>query len=211
MESNWAAENLRVIRTLMERSAIYRRALAPTTLLVGGVGLVASILGRFAGIQSPRAFGLYWLAVCLVSVAGALLIVRREALKESEPFWSPPTRRVAQALLPGFFAGLVCGVLVVVPAWREPLQVWWLPPVWMILYGCAIHSAGFFMPRKMRLLGWGFVVCGAASLAVVNARSYASGLPDLLTAHWLMGATFGGFHLACGAYLYFTESRKNEA
>src|SRR5207245_2063268 len=87
----------------MERSAIYRRALAPTTLLVGGVGLVASIIGRLAGIQSPRAFGFYWLAVCLVSVAGALLIVRRQALKESAPFWSPPTRRVVQALLPAFF------------------------------------------------------------------------------------------------------------
>src|SRR6266540_1083328 len=38
MESNWAAENLRVIRTLMERSAVYRRALAPLMLLAGGTG-----------------------------------------------------------------------------------------------------------------------------------------------------------------------------
>ena len=29
MEPNWAAEHLQVIRTLMERSALYRRALAP--------------------------------------------------------------------------------------------------------------------------------------------------------------------------------------
>ncbi|MDB6016752.1 MAG: hypothetical protein JWR19_1241, partial [Pedosphaera sp.] len=29
MKSDWAAEHLQTIRTLMERSAIYRRALAP--------------------------------------------------------------------------------------------------------------------------------------------------------------------------------------
>ena len=211
MESHWAAENLQAIRTLMERSVIYRRALAPTTLLVGGIGLVASATGWFAGIQSPRAFGLYWLGVCFLALVGAFLIVRRQALKETEAFWSPPTRRVAQALLPPFFAGLVCCVLVVLPRWREPLQVWWLPPLWMVLYGCALHSAAFFMPQRMKWLGWGFVLCGCAVLALVNERSNASGMPDLVNAHWLMGATFGGFHLACAVYLYFTEQRKNEA
>jgi cbb3-type cytochrome oxidase subunit 3 len=209
MESHWAAENLQIIRTLMERSAIYRRALAPITFLVGSLGLSASAVGWFAGVRSPRAFGLYWLLVCLVAVAGAFWIVRRQALKEAEPFWSPPTRRVAQALSPAFFVGLICGLLTVLPRGREPSQVWWLPPVWMVLYGCAIHSAGFFMPQRMKLLGWGFVVCGCVVLAVVNTRSYAAGMPDLVNAHWLMGISFGGFHLACAVYLYFTE-KKNE-
>ena len=42
MESNWAAEHLQVIRTLMERSAIYRRALAPIMLGTGVLVLGAS-------------------------------------------------------------------------------------------------------------------------------------------------------------------------
>ena len=81
----------------------------------------------------------------------------------------------------------------------------------MVLYGCALHSAGFFMPRGIRLFGGGFIVCGCATLAVVNARSYAAGMPDLANAHWLMGAAFGGLHLAYGVYLGFTEKGKNEA
>ena len=32
MESGWATDHLQVIRTLMERAALYRRALAPTRL-----------------------------------------------------------------------------------------------------------------------------------------------------------------------------------
>src|SRR6266446_9747026 len=39
MESNWAAEHLQVIRTLMERSAVYRRALAPIMIFNGIVGV----------------------------------------------------------------------------------------------------------------------------------------------------------------------------
>src|SRR6266536_122685 len=107
MESQWAAENLQAIRTLMERSAIYRRALPPTTLLPGCIGCRASVAWWRSRVQCPRAFGLYWLGVCFLALGGAFLVVRREALKETEPFWYPPTRRVAQALLPAFFAGLV--------------------------------------------------------------------------------------------------------
>ncbi len=211
MTQNWATEHLQAIRTLMERSAIYRRALAPITLLVGSIGASAAAIGWLAGIESHRGFGLYWIAVCLVALAGAFLLVRRQALKDAEPFWSSPTRRVAQALLPPFLVGLVACVLLALPRWREPLQIWWLPPIWMVLYGCALHAAGFFMPRGMKLFGWGFVLSGCAILALLNQRSYASGMPAIVNAHWLMGATFGGFHLAYGAYLHFTEKRKNEA
>src|ERR1700690_4243469 len=35
METNWAAEQLQTIRTLMERSAVYRRALGPVMLFAG--------------------------------------------------------------------------------------------------------------------------------------------------------------------------------
>ena len=38
METNWAAEHLQVIRTLMERSAVYRRALAPIMTFNGAIG-----------------------------------------------------------------------------------------------------------------------------------------------------------------------------
>ena len=52
MEPNWAAEHLQVIRTLMERSAIYRRALTPIMLLLGSFGVLASIIGWSAQIET---------------------------------------------------------------------------------------------------------------------------------------------------------------
>jgi len=212
MESNWAAEHLQVIRTLMERSALYRRALAPIMIFNGVVGLAAAGLGWGLRIGSPRAFILFWAGVSVVALTGSFLLVRRQALKESEPFWSPPTRRVSQALLPPLAAGFLISAVVLVGAGSTPEHaaslagVVWLPLSWVVLYGCAFHAAGFFMPRGMKLFGWAFIIGGCGL--------FAGGIPDCLSplacAHSIMGLFFGGLHLAYGVYLYFTERRRNE-
>jgi hypothetical protein len=207
MESNWAAEHLQVIRTLMERSAIYRRALGPVMLLLGILGIVAALIGFFLRIDSGTGFGTYWLAVSVIGVSGAYLLVRRQALNDAESFWSPPTRRVTQAVLPPLFVGFVASILLIVSSPGNPSQVRWLLPIWMVLYGCALHAAGFFMPRGMKLFGWGFIVCGciaATALALSDRWSQLSSI------HGLMGFFFGGLQLAYGIYLYFTEQRKKE-
>ncbi len=207
MEPHWAAEHLQVIRTLMERSAIYRRALAPIMLLLGILGIVAASTGVLLSIQTGVAFGVYWLLVSILGVSGAYLMVRRQALKDAEPFWSPPTRRVTQAVLPPLIAGLVASILIIFSSTGEHSVIRWLLPSWMVLYGCALHAAGFFMPRGMKLFGWGFILSGCAVASVLRTAEW---LNDLSTAHVLMGFFFGGLHLAYGVYLYFTEQRKNE-
>jgi len=45
MESNAAAEHIQVIRTLMERAAVYRRALAPVMIFNGVLGILAGAFG----------------------------------------------------------------------------------------------------------------------------------------------------------------------
>jgi len=213
MESNWAAEHLQVIRTLMERSAVYRRALAPIMIFNGAVGTAAAVTGWCLKIETPRHFILYWSAVGLLAVAGSFLLVRRQALKESEAFWSPPTRRITQALLPPLVAGLIISVVALINIDSAPVKLGsvlgmlWLPLSWVILYGCAFHAAGFFMPRGMKIFGWAFILGGCGLLAL--------GIPDwthpLDYAHGIMGFFFGVLHLAYGVYLYFTEQRKNAA
>src|SRR5436309_1681719 len=96
MESNQAAEHLQTIRTLMERSALYRRALAPIIAFNGLVGVAAAVAGLSFKIDAPRAFIVFWAGVGCAALAGSFLLVRRQALKDAEPFWSPPTRRVTQ-------------------------------------------------------------------------------------------------------------------
>src|SRR5688572_5992313 len=110
MDPNWAAENLQVIRTLMERSALYRRALAPIMTVAGSIGLVASIIPCFSPIHSTTGFASFWMAVAVVAVIAAFLLVRRQAFREGDRFWSPPTQRVVRALTPHFAIGLFVGL-----------------------------------------------------------------------------------------------------
>ncbi len=206
MESNWAAENLQTIRTLMERSAVYRRALAPIMLFAGALGVVAAGIGLGCHLNSMRAFGTLWLGTAIVVVAGTLLIARRQAFKDREPFWSPPTRRVAQALLPPLTAGMCLGVVFTSADLDDGFTVL-LALLWVLFYGCGLHAAGFFAPRGVKLLGWAFIAC--ACLLLLRAVITNSDLN--LKAHWLMGFFFGGLHLAYGAYLYLTGKGKNAA
>jgi len=198
MDSNWATEHLQVIRTLMERSAVYRRALAPIMSYTGAVGLAAGIAGRVFQIEEPRAFASFWIGVAVLALSGAFLLVRRQALKDSEPFWSPPTRRVAQALAPPLFVGALAAAAAIAGLWPDAAN--WLPPLWMLLYGCALSAAGFFMQRGIKLLGWGFILLGST----LAAEAVLSPEP-VFPAHWIMAGAFGGLHLAYGVYLYFTE------
>ena len=206
METNWATDHLQVIRTLMERSALYRRALAPVMMVSGSIGLAATVAPCFVKIESNRAFSLFWLAVSLIAITASFLLVRRQALKDAEPFWSLPTRRVTQALLPAFCVGFAAGIYSVFR--EQPSLPWLLTLAWIIIYGCALHAAGFFMQNRMRLFGWIFIIGGCAVLFASTAQ------PALRTteaAHYLMGGFFGFLHLVCGVYLYFTEKQRNRS
>jgi hypothetical protein len=199
MEQHVAAEHLQVIRTLMERSAVYRRTLGPIMVFVGAVGSGAALGGIALGIEGLRAFCAWWLVAALVAIAGAFAIARRQALEDGERFWSPPALRVTQALLPPLAAGLFLSLALIVFA---PGDVRWLFVLGTALfYGCAV-------PRGTNLFGWLIIVLAAASL--FTRLVFAPGAAAAVD-HALMGGFFGGAHLAYGAYLFMTEPRKTPA
>jgi len=209
---DWASENLKVIRTLMECSAIYRRALAPVMSMVGLTGIVAAAAGAYENLETSRSFTAYWIAVALVCLTESFLLIRRQAVRDLEPFWSPPTRRVAQAVAPAFFAALAAGIVFAMLDMMELQRVLPLVPIWMVLYGLGMHAAGFFMPRGLRIFSWGFIFCGLILLGWLMTlyRPVSTVvLPNLPLSNGAMGVFFGGGHLACGVYLYFTEKRGN--
>lgn len=207
MQTNWAEENLQTIRTLMERSAVYRRALAPIVIFAGIMGILAAGAGLIFHLDTSLEFGGLWLGTAAVVVTGAFFNTRRQAIKDREALFSPPTRRVAQALAPPLVAGLILGLLF--------LWLWddfgiLLPFVWALFYGCALHSAGFFMARGVRWFGWiyiGLVPCALAFLWIASLKFQKIDFNP----HLLMGFFFGVLHLVYGAYLYLTERGKNAA
>ena len=208
MKMDQAAEQLQTIRTLMERSALYRQALAPIMTFNGIVGISAGFLGWEFKINSDRTFLLFWLGVAAVALTGSFMLARRQAIKDSEPFWSPPTKRIAEALTPPFSVGAFISV-VAFTVFDNPSSSNWVIIImfWCWLYGCAIHAAGFFMSGRSKLFGWPFVFAGNILLCYLLK---ADG-PYQASPHIVMGLIFGGLHLAYGIYLYLTEKRKNAA
>jgi hypothetical protein len=197
-----ATEQLQTIRGLMERAALYRRALGPTLLMVGGLGTLAAAVGAWASVSGP-AFAGYWLGVAIIAIVASLLLIRRQALRAAEPFWTPPARRVASAMLPALAAGITATVLLLTPPVASLRPTLWLPPLWLTCYGLAVHAAGFFTLGALRRLGWAYVTCGV--LAGLNAIGQPTWAESVRHAHLLMGMTFGLGHLAAGAWLLAVE------
>jgi hypothetical protein len=192
MNRDEAARNLEIIRTLMERSALYRRAQGPLMVLAGVFGVGGSLMGSVLGVGvALKPFVVYWGALCGVTVLGVIVMVRRQAVASREPFWSPPCRRVVQAMAPASAAALAV-TAALLGTGGEPRV---LAALWILFQGCSLHAAGFFVNRGIRLFGWGLVIVGATAMA----------LPQLHNPHVVMGLGFGATHLAYGLYLLATE------
>ena len=217
VQPNWAEENLQVIRTLMERAALYRRTLAPTMLTTGVIGLLAAVVGRGAEFQSPLGFLSVWIVAALAAATSSFFIMRRQAVRAREPFFTTPTRRVIGAMHPPLTAGalLTLPALVKLALYPPDLTIRVLLPglvcVWLACYGCGLNAAGQYSSRGVRILGWAFIGAGSvvAMLHAMNFLFSRLGSPDWwCDPHSIMGLTFGGFHLIAGIYLYFTEKRE---
>jgi hypothetical protein len=120
---------------------------------------------------------------------------------------------VAQALFAPLFVGGFVSLVLAGPSGPEtkpdPINGIWLATFWATFYGCALHSAGFFMNRGIKLFGWIFIAVGCALFLIVTGHFPLGAHFDEIPPHLVMGGIFGGLHLAYGVYLYFTEPRKN--
>lgn len=208
MANDWASENLQVIRTLMERSAIYRRALAPLMVAAGVAGVLATAIVRGLGVQETSGFVAVWMITAALVQAACLLLVRRQALRDHEAFWTLPARRVTAAVLPAYAAGGLAGLAYLLPGVTSLPGAFLLVVFWLVCHACALHASGAFTRRGIRLFAW--VVFAAAAGA---GAFYLADAPhaDLPAANLVMGAVFGALHLLFGAFLYLTEPGKSGA
>jgi len=196
-----AQENLRVIRTLMERATIYRAISAPTALVAGLLSILvaAAIFLSEANLTvgrpiRARQFALAWVIVLILSLAANTFFVWREARKTGRPFISPGMKLALRAiapclLIPAAFTGwfFTTGYLG-----GEELE---LVVVWVAFYGLALLSTALFAPRSLAVLGWAFLFTGLSIPALVNwIEGLPGDIPDLA-----MGITFGLYHLIYAA------------
>jgi hypothetical protein len=191
-ERSKAEEDLRVIRSLMERATVYRAISAPAALVAGCLSIFAAA-AIYLATNRPvhgRAFAAIWLVVLVIAVATNAFFIWREAKKDGRPFISSGMKLSLRAIAPNLLIPAAVTLWFLASGYKGAAEQE-LVVVWMAFYGLALLSTGLFAPRSLVRLGWAFLLTALALLALRNAtRDLPANLPNVA-----MGVTFGLYHL----------------
>jgi len=207
MDKERAVEELKVIRQLMERPIRYSTMSGLSGVLAGCVALA----GLFADAMVCSAFGIgtamwmnmcVWACVFLVTLSAVLGLTRFREVRQGMPFWSPIKRKILMTIMPAFVAGAGLTAAIVFRWYSSdgPNEFGLVAPIWMLFYGVACWQVGELSVPEVRVLGAAFILAGLLSAAFFQAT--IPGLPYLTAPYWTLGASFGGFHIIYGLFVW---------
>ena len=202
-----ALENLRVIRSLMEKAHIYRAISAPAALVGGllAIGAAGWTLMRWSHDPAsgcPRCFLTLWLAILAVTGTLNTLLLAREAARRGQPLVSEGMRMALRAILPPLSVGGVVGAGLAF--YLENMTMAAL--IWVLCYGLALLATANFSPRSLVRLGWTFVISGLILFVAWAVNGDIRMLPtDEGPAAAIMGATFGILHIGYALAVFFSQ------
>jgi hypothetical protein len=181
--SERAHENLQFIREAMERSTSFTAVPGYGGILMGLTAVVAAWIA--AEQTSVSASLMVWLAEAALAFAIGLLAMWQKARLAGESLLSGPARKFAIAFAPPFIVGVVT-VLGLLRVGQYAV----LAAVAMSSYGAAVVCGGAFSVKAVPMMGWFFILAGAAAFFL-----------PVQFADALMAASFGGLHIVFGAII----------
>ena len=192
--SELAANQLQVIRALMQRATIYRAISLPTALVGGTLSLLAfGLISQFSRLEkrslTAPEFVATWLLVLLLTALANGLFLWSKSQRRGEPFFSSGMKLAALSLAPAFVSA---GLFTCVTQDARHLTI-----AWILFYGIGLLSTQHFAPRSLIVLGLAFFLTGAALLVASPTLDVWFGPPAVspVAASAIMATTFGGFHL----------------
>ncbi|MEO7099129.1 MAG: hypothetical protein ABI162_07185 [Luteolibacter sp.] len=199
-----AAEQLRVIRSMMERATIFR-ALSGETALIGGA--VSMAVAWFSEKRHGWQWAGWWMGgLAVVLLFYAFQLFRMKATHQ-RPFWSSGLRMALRGALPSLISGGFMALLFVRSGNDLAAAC-----MWVVHYGLALLAIREFAPKSMVWLGWAFVVFGVGSLASVTDVVHVDQQWLMhLNSSRVMAIAFGGFHLIYGGLIVTTGTREEAA
>lgn len=209
-QQQWAQEQLIIIRSLMQRTHLYRAVSAPTAVFSGGITILAALI--FPGYFLPRpfppmmSFVCYWGVVFILVCGFNFFLLSRQNHRLGTPIFSYGMKSALKDFSPPL---LTAGLISVLMAWnRNPQSS--IVFVWCVGYGLALLSTRHYAPRSLLILGWLFLG-SALAWACFSRLSFGLSLPisGFREGNLLMMVTFGGFHLVYGALTWLANSREN--
>ena len=215
-----ASENLQIIRSLMERSTIYRAISAPTAFVGGVTSIFMGLIGEklihllMSGtLFSSYDFFISWGIVICVTIGTHLFQLYRDSLRNGEPIFSSRHFHAFKCMFPSIFTGgaiTFCGILAIHPdssCHPNDNGEGVLVITWTFFYGLALLSTQTFSPSSIQVLGWIFFVTGFLEIYFIGIPVSADAANTILPSH-AMALTFGLFHLIYAIAVKVTEAKQ---
>lgn len=176
-----AEENLRFIRDTMERAGMFTAVPGWGTLAIGVMALVVAIITT--GIRNDHVWVLVWAAAAVTGLITGVLTTARKMQAAGLRATGAAAAQFWAAMVPTLLAG---AFITVVMARADQVDL--LVPVWLLLYGASVLTAGWHSVRLLALMGVCFMVAGAlAPFSPSRDLSMAAGFGAL---HVIFGFVF---------------------
>jgi hypothetical protein len=219
MDHDEAQTRMQEIQRIMERATLFT-LLPGAPAVIGGLMVLAGCAVSYAMFRSldfadllhvsiPQqfVFCVMWFAIGVIGVVLEVVYTTRAAAKQNLMPADRPMRVAAFSLTPSVIVAMVLTVKFLMPVNQDLLYMIWtwnfqLPlepkaeeiqyivPVWMMLYGTGVYTAGLFSIRPPRVLGLTFIGLGIAALLFFPAFGVVSA-----------ALSFGLLHVVFGIYI----------
>ena len=178
-----ALDNLKYIRSAMERAGSFTAVPGVGGIALGCTALAVAVLAR--RISNADSWLMAWLGeavlACLIGVAAAA----HKSHKVGMPLLSGPGRK----FLLGFAPPLLAGALLTLVLYRAGFTAA-VPGIWLLLYGTGVLCGGAASVKVVPVMGICFMTLGAAALFAPPAWGNA-----------FLAAGFGGLHILFGTLI----------
>jgi hypothetical protein len=210
MDVNEAQARMQEIQRIMERATLFT-LLPGTPAVVGGFLVLAGCavsfgMFRYLGLgmigcldfaaildlppARQAAFCVMWFAIGVIGVLLEVIFTARAAARQQLVPAHRPMRVAAFSLTPSVVVAMVLTVKFLIPTEPRAGEIQYIVPVWMMLYGTGVYTAGLFSIRPPRILGLTFLALGVVALLCFPAYGVVSA-----------ALSFGVLHIVFGLYI----------
>jgi hypothetical protein len=223
MDADEAQVRMQEIQRIMERATLFT-LLPGWTAVVGGLMVLAGCAVSYhmfhsldfadllkAPVNSQVNFCLMWLAIGVMGVVLEVVFTTRAAKKQQLVPADRPMRVAAFSLTPSVVVAVVLTAKFLLPVnptvWHMfwtwnfdvPLmpkaeEIQYIVPVWMMLYGTGVYTAGLFSIRPPRVLGLTFIAMGIFAMLCFPQYGVVSAV-----------LSFGLLHIVFGLYIIWKQ------
>jgi hypothetical protein len=202
MDVDEAQTRMQEIQRIMERATLFT-LLPGMAAVIGGLMVLAGCAVSYAMFKSldfgdlahvpfdrQAAFCVMWFAIGVAGVLVEVILTTRAAKRQQLVPAARPMRVAAFSLTPSVIVAMVLTVKFLIPNDPKPEEIRYIVPIWMMLYGTGVYTAGLFSIRPPRLLGLAFIAMGVVALLFFPQYGIISA-----------ALSFGLLHIVFGLYI----------